>query len=65
MRLAAWPGITIARGQVVWDGSRFTGSPGSGRFLSCGAPTLLPKQPTGGARTANDLHGSRQGAPAG
>lgn len=42
MRLAAWPGVTIARGEVVWDGSRFTGSVGTGRFLACGAPTLLP-----------------------
>ncbi len=42
MRLAAWPGTTIARGQVVWDGTRYLGQAGQGRFLPCGLPTLLP-----------------------
>ena len=44
MRLSAWPGMTIARGEVVWDGSNFTGKAGNGRFLACGAPSLLPKR---------------------
>ncbi|MDB5954780.1 dihydropyrimidinase [Ramlibacter sp.] len=44
MRLAAWPGMTLARGEVVWDGSRFSGKAGAGRFLPCGAPSLLPKK---------------------
>lgn len=42
MRLAAWPGTTIARGQVVWDGARYLGQAGQGQFLPCGLPTLLP-----------------------
>jgi len=44
MRLAAWPGMTLARGVVVWDGSQFGGRAGAGRFLPCGTPTLLPKR---------------------
>jgi len=39
--LRAWPGVTIARGEVVWDGA-FHPRPGRGTFLSCGAPSLLP-----------------------
>lgn len=42
MRLAAWPGTTIARGVVVWDGTRYLGQAGQGQFLPCGLPTLLP-----------------------
>lgn len=44
MRLRAWPGVTIARGEVVWDGSSFHPRPGSGSFLACGAPSLLPRR---------------------
>ena len=44
MRLKAWPGLTLSRGEVVWDGQRFTGSAGRGRFLACGTPTLLPRR---------------------
>jgi dihydropyrimidinase len=44
MHLAAWPGLTLSRGEVVWDGQRFTGRAGQGRFLPCGAPTLLPRR---------------------
>ncbi len=44
MTLRAWPGMTIARGEVVWDGQRFLGRAGRGRFLPCGAPTLLPRR---------------------
>jgi dihydropyrimidinase len=42
MRLRAWPGMTLARGEVVWDGSRFHPRPGAGRFLPCGRPSLRP-----------------------
>jgi len=44
MRLSAWPAMTLARGEVVWDGKAFTGRTGHGRFLPCGAPTLLPRR---------------------
>lgn len=39
--LRAWPALTIAGGEVVWDG-QFHARPGRGRFLPCGRPTLLP-----------------------
>ncbi|KLN58153.1 dihydropyrimidinase [Variovorax paradoxus] len=42
MHLSAWPAMTLARGEVVWDGTTFTGRTGHGRFLPCGAPTLRP-----------------------
>ena len=38
----AWPGLTLLRGQVVWDGQSFTGRPGDGRFLARGLPSLFP-----------------------
>lgn len=41
-RLRAWPGLTLLRGQVVWDGQSFTGKPGDGRFLARGLPSLFP-----------------------
>jgi dihydropyrimidinase len=44
MRLKAWPGLTLSRGEVVWDGQSFTGQAGRGRFLPCGTPSLLPKR---------------------
>ncbi len=44
MRLKAWPGMTIARGEVVWDGREFHGRAGRGQFLACGAPSLLPRR---------------------
>ena len=43
-RLRAWPGLTLLRGEVVWDGTQFCGTPGRGQFLPCGAPSLLPKR---------------------
>ena len=46
--LRAWPAVTLAGGEVVWDGS-FHPRPGRGRFLACGAPSLLPT--LAGART--------------
>jgi dihydropyrimidinase len=45
MRLQAWPGLTLLRGEVVWDGQNFTGRAGRGRFLPCGTPSLLPRRP--------------------
>ena len=44
MKLKAWPGLTLSRGEVVWDGRRFTGRPGRGRFLPCDRPSLLPRR---------------------
>jgi dihydropyrimidinase len=44
MRLAAWPAMTLSRGEVLWDGTRFTGKAGRGQFLPCGAPALLGKK---------------------
>lgn len=43
MKLRAWPGLTLLRGNVVWDGQEFQGSAGQGGFLTRGAPTLLPR----------------------
>ncbi|MGH8760751.1 MAG: dihydropyrimidinase [Burkholderiales bacterium] len=42
MRLKAWPGLTLSRGEVVWDGQNFLGRAGHGRFLRCEPPSLLP-----------------------
>lgn len=44
MRLKAWPGLVLSRGEPVWDGRSFTGQAGRGRFLPCGAPSLLPRR---------------------
>jgi len=44
MQLKAWPGLTLSRGEVVWDGKTFTGAAGRGKFLPCGTPTLLPRR---------------------
>lgn len=44
MQLKAWPGLTLSRGEVVWDGQGFTGQAGRGRFLPCGTPSLLPRR---------------------
>jgi len=44
MQLKAWPGLTLSRGEVVWDGTAFTGQAGRGRFLPCGTPSLLPRR---------------------
>ncbi len=40
--LRAWPGLTLAGGEVVWDGVRFHPRAGRGRFLAGGPPTLRP-----------------------
>ena len=42
MRLKAWPGLTLSRGEVVWDGRDFHPHPGRGELLARGAPTLVP-----------------------
>lgn len=42
MTLKAWPGLTMLRGRVVWNGSAFTPPVGGGQFLRCGMPSLLP-----------------------
>jgi dihydropyrimidinase len=47
MALKAWPGLTLSRGEVVWDGKNFTGRAGRGRFLTCGTPSLLPRRVEG------------------
>jgi dihydropyrimidinase len=41
-RLKAWPGVTIARGEVVWDGVDFHQRKGAGELLAAGRPTLRP-----------------------
>ena len=43
MTLKAWPGVTIARGEVIWDGQAFHARAGQGHFLKRGAPTLWPR----------------------
>ena len=43
MKLRAWPGLTLAGGDVVWDGKQFHPRAGRGRFLSRGTPSLRPK----------------------
>ncbi|CAN7736599.1 dihydropyrimidinase [Variovorax sp. LjRoot130] len=42
-RLRAWPALTIAGGELLWDG-QFHGRAGRGRFLACDAPSLLPRR---------------------
>jgi dihydropyrimidinase len=44
MRLQAWPGITLSRGEVLWDGTTFAGRAGRGKFLRCGPPALQPRR---------------------
>ncbi len=43
MRLRAWPGVTLSRGEVVWDGA-FHPRQGRGELLACGVPTLMPRR---------------------
>jgi dihydropyrimidinase len=43
MTLGAWPALTLAGGEVVWDGKSFHPRAGRGRFLRCGPPTLQPR----------------------
>jgi dihydropyrimidinase len=39
VRVKAWPGLTLSRGEVVWDGTAALGVPGRGQFLACDPPT--------------------------
>ena len=48
MTLRAWPAITLAGGEVVWDGQAFHPRPGQGRYLRRGRPSLLPRRPSDG-----------------
>jgi len=43
--LKAWPALTLARGEVVWDGKDFHPRAGRGQFLRRGRPSLLPAHP--------------------
>lgn len=40
MKLRAWPGVTLLRGEVVWDGKDFHAQEGRGEFLKCGTPSI-------------------------
>lgn len=42
IEVQAWPALTLARGEVVWDGERFHPRAGKGEFLRRSRPTLLP-----------------------
>ncbi|PLC01445.1 dihydropyrimidinase [Variovorax sp. RO1] len=44
VEVKAWPALTLARGEVVWDGERFHPRAGRGEFLRRGEPTLLPSR---------------------
>ncbi|MBT5264809.1 MAG: dihydropyrimidinase [Rhodospirillaceae bacterium] len=33
-----WPEVTISRGDIIWQGGEFTGTPGRGSFLPCDRP---------------------------
>jgi dihydropyrimidinase len=44
MTLKAWPAMTLAGGEVVWDGLNFHARSGRGRFLTCGKPTLRARR---------------------
>jgi len=45
--LRAWPGLTLSRGEVVWDGQDFHPRPGRGELLACGRPSLWPRRRAG------------------
>jgi dihydropyrimidinase len=52
IEVSAWPGMTLSRGQVVWDGTSFLGSAGGGEFLRCGRPDpAKPRTRDGGWRS--------------
>ncbi len=48
MKLKAWPGMTLSRGEIVWDGKDFHGRQGRGQFLKRATPTIAPRR-TGSA----------------
>ncbi|WP_213957994.1 MULTISPECIES: dihydropyrimidinase [unclassified Variovorax] len=45
MRLKAWPGCTLLRGEVMWDGRAFVGPRHRGQFLPAGRPSVLARAP--------------------
>ena len=45
-RVSAWPATTISRGEVVWDGQKFHGRAGHGRFLRCATPDVARRRPS-------------------
>jgi dihydropyrimidinase len=45
IEVQAWPALTLAGGDVVWDGHQFHPRAGQGRFLRRGRPSLLPSAP--------------------
>ena len=52
IEVSAWPGMTLSRGRVVWDGTSFLGSAGGGEFLRCGRPEpAKPRTRDGGWRS--------------
>ena len=46
IELQSWPALTLAGGDVVWDGVKFHPRAGRGRFLRRGRPSLLPARRT-------------------
>jgi dihydropyrimidinase len=48
-QLRAWPGVTLSRGEVVWDGREFHGRAGRGQFLRCATPSLTPRRTSRGS----------------
>jgi len=51
IEVSAWPGMTLSRGRVVWDGTSFLGEAGGGEFLPCGKPEpAKPRTRDGGWR---------------
>ncbi|MFT5174516.1 MAG: dihydropyrimidinase [Gammaproteobacteria bacterium] len=55
IHLKAWPGLTLSRGVVVWDGIAAAGSPGRGQFLACVPPT--PARPAAGNGAVRSFSG--------
>lgn len=45
MRLKAWPGCTLLRGELMWDGKSFVGPRHRGQFLHAGRPSIMPPAP--------------------
>jgi dihydropyrimidinase len=52
MRVAAWPALTLSRGETVWDGRQPQGRPGRGNFLKCGLPEAA--RPKSGAAATGE-----------
>jgi dihydropyrimidinase len=48
IEVQAWPALTLAGGDIVWDGSTFRPRAGRGQFLRRARPSLLPvpRQPS-------------------